>query len=192
MKSMLCLAAASITLWAVGSENIKSGYVSVLKQGEVFAPIDDVAGASVMPVVDTEEVFPAGFVEDFDVDGDMSKPVWERARPIPALFDRRKKANTVNKSDIRLLYSKTAIYIGATLWQDMSKMVCKWDQRDMPVWNDDNIEIFLNIPSEKGNRLYQYVLNPINSLADICDGKRGYMTRGNKRQNVSTTGGWWR
>lgn len=46
-----------------------------------------------------------------------------------------------SKSDIRILYSKTAIYIGATLWQDMAQMTAKWDQRDMPIWNDDNIEV---------------------------------------------------
>jgi len=169
-----------MALAASAAEKAKSAYVAMLKPGEVFAPVEEMAGAGVEPVVDTDEVFPAVYVEDFDLDGDMTKEVWRRARKVPDLLDRRTKSPTACKSDIRILYSRTAIYIGATLWQDMSKMTAKWDQRDMPIWNDDNIEIFIHAPSEKGNRLYQFALNPLNSFADLCDGNKAYWVRGNK------------
>ena len=158
----------------------KSAYVALLKPGEVFAPVEGASGAGVEPVVDTDEVFTAAYVEDFKIDGDMGKDVWKKAHPVPALIDYRKKKEVPNKSDIRILYSKTAIYIGATLWQDMAQMTAKWDQRDMPIWNDDNIEVFIFAPSDNGNRLYQFVLNPINSFADLRDGIKNYWVRGNK------------
>ena len=169
---------AAMSLFAAPAA--KSTYVALLKPGEVFAPIDGAAGAGVEPVVDTEDIFPAAYVDDFEVNGDMDKPVWRKAKRVPELTDYRSKAAIACSNDIRILYSKTAIYIGATLWQDMSQMVCKWDQRDMPVWNDDNIEVFLFVPSEDGNRLIQLVLNPINSFADLRDGNKAWWVRGNK------------
>jgi hypothetical protein len=41
--------------------------------------------------------------------------------------------------------------------------------------------MFLFVPSANGNRLLQFVLNPINSLADLRDGDKSYWVRGNKR-----------
>ena len=158
----------------------KSAYVALLKPNEVFAPVDATIGVGVEPIVDTDEVFPAVYVEDFKVDGNMEKDVWGKGRPIPALIDYRSKKEMSYKSDIRILYSKTAIYIGATLWQDMSQMTAKWDQQDMPIWNDDNLEVFVFAPSNNGNRLYQFILNPINSLADLRDGIKNYWVRGKK------------
>ena len=146
----------------------------------VFAPIAEVSGASLEPVVDTDEVFPAAYVEDFTVDGDLEKAVWKKATPISPLLLRKTKKPMSYRSDIRILYSKKAIYIGATLWQDMSQMVCKWDQRDAALWNDDNLEMFLHIPGEGGNHLYQYLINPIGAFTDLRDGNRNYYTRGAK------------
>lgn len=174
MKSGLVAAVVFGATFAVHAD------VPQLKSGEVFAPVDVNAGASIEPLVDTDEVFPAAYVEDFKLDGDMTKDVWKKAKPVPELFNHRAKAPIACKGDIRILYSKTAIYIGATLWQDMSKMTAKWDQRDMHIWNDDNIEIFIHAPSDKGNRLYHYAINPINAFADLCDDNMAYWTRGNK------------
>lgn len=174
--AVICVMASAVT----AAEKAKSAYVAMLKPGEVFAPVDAAAGAGVEPLVDTDEVYPAAYVEDFTVDGDMGKTVWQKAKRVPELFDRRKKSEMPCKSDIRILYSKTAIYIGATLWQDMAQMTAKWDQRDMPIWDDDNIEVFLFVPSANGNRLCQLVLNPINSFADLRDGNKSWWVRGNK------------
>ena len=120
----------------------------------VFASTAFVVASVLEPVVDTDEVFHAAYVEDYSVDGDMGKDVWGKVQPVPALMLRGGEKEMPFKIDIRLLWSKTAIYIGATLWQDMASMVCKWDQRDQAIWDDDNIEIFLYAPTEKGNRLY--------------------------------------
>ena len=169
-----------ISLFAAGAPAAKSAYVPLLKPGEAFAPIEDAAVAGVEPVCDTDEVFPAAFVEDFAVDGDMEKAVWQKAARLPEPVKYRNAGPIPYRSDIRLLYSKTALYVGATLWQDMSQMTAKWDQRDQAVWNDDNVEVFLFVPGPNGNRLCQFVLNPINALADLCDGDKSFWVRGCK------------
>ena len=159
---------------------VKSAYVAVLEPGKAFAPVADAAGAGIEPLVDTQEVFPAAYVEDFAVDGDMEKPIWRDARPVPAPKKCGGKEQMPFKSDIRLLYSKSSLYVGAALWQDMAEMTAKWDQRDQAVWNDDNIEVFLFVPGDSGNRLCQFVLNPLDTLADIRDGDKSWWARGNR------------
>ena len=177
----LIVCAAVLCAAACFAESAKSAYVGLLKPGQAFAPaVEEASGAGHVPVVDTDEVFPAAFVEDFEVDGDVTKAVWQKAKSVPPPCPVRSTTPIPYKTDIRMVYSKTALYVAATLWQDMSKMVCKWDQRDQPVWADDNVEIFMYIPSEKGNRLYQYVVNPLGIVADICDDNRAYWTRGMK------------
>ena len=152
----------------------------VAKTDDVFAPVEGASGAGLEPVADTELVFPAAYVEDFKVDGDMAKGVWQKARRVPEMFDSARRAEMECRSDVRILYSKSAIYVGATLWQDMAKMTARYDQRDMPVWNDDSIEVLLFVPSENGNRLCRFVLNPINSFTDLRDGDKSYWVPGNK------------
>ena len=121
-------------------------------------------------VVDTDEVFPAAYVEDYAIDGDVGKPVWTGAKVLPQNMYQHGKPLPY-RDEIRVMWSKTAIYIGATMWQDLSKAQFKWDQRDMPTWGDDNLELFLFIPLENGkNGLFQFVVNPLGTVADLLDG----------------------
>ena len=155
------------------AQSVTSEFVPVREPGNVFDPIPEASGGNdTARLVDTTNVFTAAYVDDFAIDGDVTKAVWQKAKSIPPICPVRSTTPIPYNSDIRMVYSKTALYVSATLWQDMSKMVCKWDQRDQPVWGDDNVEIFMYIPSEKGNRLYQYVVNPLGIVADICDDNR--------------------
>ena len=106
--SVFCIALFAASA-ASAAEAAKSAYVAVLKPGEVFAPIEDAVGAGVEPVVDTDEVFPAAFVEDFAVDGDMEKAVWRKAARLPEPVKYNNRGEMPYRSDIRLLYSKTAL-----------------------------------------------------------------------------------
>ncbi len=162
---------------AASAEGVRSRYVPVLANGDVFAPAESAMDMS-SGTVDTDVVFEAARTEDFAVDGDVSKPIWRKAKPIPGVARKGAAWPAQLKTDIRFLYSKTAIYVAATLWQDMSKAVFKWDQRDMPVWDDDNVELFMLLKTDRGNDLYQYVVNPLGTVADIRNGNRAYWTRG--------------
>lgn len=125
---------------------------------------------AVQPVVDTDEVFPAAYTEDYVLDGDVGKAAWKNAKVLPQNMFRLGKPLPY-KDEIRVMWSKSALYVGATMWQDLSKAHFKWDQRDMPTWGDDNLELFLFIPRAGGkNGLFQFVVNPLGTVADLLDG----------------------
>lgn len=179
-KFLIRICAISVALLAHGGKcAVQSEYVPLMTGGDVFSPLDVINDIS-SDTVDTDIVFDAVRTEDFEVDGNVSKAVWKKARPIPEIARKSRPWPKELKSDIRFLYSKTAIYIAATLHQDMSKVVCKWDQRDMPVWNDDNVELFVLLKSDRGQDLIQYGINPLGTIADNRNGNRAYWTRGMK------------
>lgn len=148
-----------------------AGVASALLAGTVFA--------AAQPVVDTEFVFPAEYTEDFEIDGNVGKPEWKKASVLPGQMFQGGKEAMPYKDEIRLLYSKTALYVSATLWQDLSKATFKWDQRDMPGWMDDNLELILFMPTPSGkNGLYQILLNPLGAVSDLLDGNIAWSNDG--------------
>lgn len=138
------------------------------------------AFSAAQPVVDTDEIFPAAYTEDYKIDGNLDKPVWKNAKVLPQNMHKL-GAPLPYRDEIRVLWSKTALYIGATMWQDLAKASYKWDQRDMPTWGDDNLELFLFIPLENGkNGLFQFVINPLGTVADLLDGNVAWSNEGIK------------
>lgn len=134
--------------------------------------------SAAQPVVDTEEVFPAAYTEDFALDGNLDKPIWSTAKVLPQNMYQHGKPLPY-KDEIRVLWSKTAIYVGATMWQNLSSAQFKWDQRDMPTWGDDNLEIILFIPLENGkNGLFQFIVNPLGTVADLLDDNVAWSNEG--------------
>ena len=131
-------------------------------------------------LVDTDVVFKATRVDDFEVDGDVTKPVWQKAVPIPEIACTGRAWPKELRTEIRLLYSTNALYVGATFYQDMAKALCKWDQRDLPIWNDDNVEFFMLLESSRGQDLYHYTINPLGTIADRRNENLAYWTRGLK------------
>ncbi|MBQ9337115.1 MAG: hypothetical protein IJS14_07465 [Lentisphaeria bacterium] len=137
-----------------------------------------VASASVK--TDAKEVFKAVPVaRDFKVDGDLDKEVWKKAEVITGLrpVGKSNDARMKNRTELRLLYSAEALYLGVKCWQDMSKMTAQYDQDEMPVWNDDNLDLFFDIAG-KGAGLYQFCINPLGSTTDLKDGKKAYFAAG--------------
>ncbi|MBQ3097996.1 MAG: hypothetical protein IJC66_07545, partial [Kiritimatiellae bacterium] len=41
------------------------------------------AFSAAQPVVDTDEIFPAAYTEDYKIDGNLDKPVWKNAKVLP-------------------------------------------------------------------------------------------------------------
>ena len=136
------------------------------------------ASGAERPVVDTDVVFPAPYTEDFEIDGRLDDAIWPKAQPIAQMRNIQTRKELPYRADVRVAYSKTALYVGATLWQDMKTCYVKWDQHDMPTWGDDNLELFLFIPEEDGNHLYQFVVNPLGTVADLRDGSINWTPEG--------------
>ena len=59
----------------------------------------------------------------------------------------------------KLLYSASALYVGATFHQPMDKIRAQYDQDDQPIHNDDNMEIFFLVPSGKGEDMLHLAIN---------------------------------
>ena len=137
------------------------------------------AFAASQKVVDTDVVFDAPFIcEDFSPDGVLDEEVWRKARAIDQVRNVYSKKALPYSADIRLAYSRTAVYVGAVLTQNMQTCVFKWDQHDLPIWNDDNLELFLFVPGDEANHLCQFVINPLGSVADLKDGNINWNASG--------------
>lgn len=136
----------------------------------VFALLPTAVFARAQALVDTDDVFAAPFVrKDFSPDGKLDEQIWRDAPPIAQVRNVYSKKTLPYSADVRLAYSRTALYVGAVLMQNMQTCMFKWDQHDLPVWNDDNVELFLFVPGEEKNRLCQFVINPLGTVADLRD-----------------------
>ena len=126
---------------------------------------------------DAKEVFKAVFTaRDFKLDGNLDKEVWKKAPVITGLMP-VKGGKMKNPTELRLLYTAEALYIGVKCWQDMSKLTAQYDQDELSVWNDDDVELFFDIAG-KGAGFYQFCVNALGSTTDLKDGKMKYFAAG--------------
>ena len=116
--------------------------------------------------------------KDFKLDGNLDKAVWKPAPVITGLLPVKNKGKSMkNRTEIRLLYSPKALYLGVKCFQDMSHLTAQFDQDELAVWNDDNIDCFFDIAG-KGAGFYQFCVNALGSTTDLKDGKRKYLAKG--------------
>ncbi len=172
------LMAVSLALAAATgySETVTSAPVKVIGGGAVFAPIPEEARLK-RSAIDTDVVLKAAYVADFTLDGDRSKKVWDAAEPIPELYSVQNKKFKY-ASDIRLLYSPMALYVGAILEQPMGELTAKWDQHDLPVYNDDGLELIFFNEGERSDHLYHFAFNALGYHFDSRNGLRSYNVHG--------------
>lgn len=171
----------------------KSDFVPLMPKGRVYLPIP-VQGTSAgkQPLADRPEIVPAACVPDFTIDGSRSNPFWETA-PAHSRFwtPGENPKEFPYKSDIRLLYSKTALYIGGVCRQPMEQMTARYDQNDLSVWEDDCVELFFYLQGASDQRhLYQYVINPLGAMADLCDSAKGFHAKGSQVRVRRSSDGW--
>ena len=174
--------AAMIIACVVGmacmAQSVTSAFVPVRAPGNVFDPIPEASGGNdTARLVDTTEVFPAAYVEDFAIDGDVSKPVWNKARPI-GTFLPMKGREFKHATEVKLLYSASALYIGVTFMQPMDNIKAQYDQDDQPIHNDDNVEIFFLVPSGKGEDMLHLAINALGSCWDAKNGRSVWNLKG--------------
>ena len=174
--SLLC--GAGIAYMAV-AQSVTSEFVPVRAPGNVFDPIPESSGGNdTARLVDTPEVLSAAYVEDFSIDGDVSKPVWKKAQPVGEFLSQKGKAAFPCATELKLLYSSTALYIGATFMQPMDKAKAQYDQDDQPIHNDDNLEIIFLVPSGKGEDMLHLAINALGSCWDAKNGRSVWNLRG--------------
>ena len=177
MKSIAMIFACAAGM-ACMAQSVTSAFVPVRAPGNVFDPIPEASGGNdTARLVDTAEGFPAAYVEDFAVDGDVTKSVWSKAKPIGPFLPMKGK-EFKNATEVKLLYSATALYIGVTFMQPMDKIKAQYDQDDQPIHNDDNTEIFFLVPSGKGEDMLHLAINALGSCWDAKNGRSVWNLKG--------------
>ena len=170
MKQMMMIFATAAVAMA-SAQSVTSAFVPVRAPGNVFDPIPEASGGNdTARLVDTTNVFTAAYVEDFAIDGDLSKSVWRKAASIAPLVP-MKGREFGYATDVKLLYSASALYLGATFCQPMDKLRAQYDQDDQPVYNDDGLEVLFMVPSGKGEDMLHLSINALGSCYDAKNGR---------------------
>ena len=175
MSVLICLAGVA----AMGAAQVvTSAPVPVRGPSNVFDPIPEATGSDgTARYLDTTNVLTAAYVKDFAIDGDVTKGVW-RTAPSVGAFLPRNGGKFPHATDIRLLYSASALYIGATFAQPMDKAKAQYDQDDQPIHGDDNLEIVFLVPNGKGEDHLHLAINALGSCWDAKDGRTHWNLKG--------------
>ena len=169
--------AAGVACMAV-AQSVTSAFVPVRAPGNVFDPIPEANGGNdTARLVDTPEVFAAAYVDDFALDGDLTKPVWDAAKPVGPFLPMKGREFKF-ATEVKLLYSATALYVGASFRQQTGNLRAQYDQDDQPIHNDDNMEMFFLVPSGKGEDMLHLAVNALGSCWDAKNGRSAWNLRG--------------
>ena len=106
--------------------------------------------------------------ETIDVDGRLDEPVWSRATPIAEFrqSDPVNGATPTEKTDIRILYNRDSLYIGAELYDsDPSGMLGNQMVRDGFLSSDDRF-IWVLDPFNDQRSGYYFEINPGGAMGD--------------------------
>jgi len=131
------------------------------------------------PLYDTTNVVKVAYGDEIKVDGDLTKAVWKDVPSVGA-FTLKGTEETPEPyaTEVKLRYSKTALYIGGSLSQPMDQLVAQFDQNDLDLWKDDNLEMFLVVPAENGPQVCHFVVNALGSVYDAKEGKKSWWVPG--------------
>ena len=156
----------------------------------VFAPIasDDGKGGPAS-LFDTPDVYTAAYVRDFEVDGDPAKGIWRKAEPITALHVKTGAENE-QKTEVRMMYSQTALYICGVMHQPMKTLTAQFDQDDLNIYNDDCMEILLNLPNDGESDFVYIAVNALGKVLDMKNGDSAFRVKGMKLKTIKYDDRW--
>ena len=162
------------TFAVAAAQSVTSAFAPAQATENVFDPTPEASGGNdTARLVDTPEVFSAAYVADFAIDGDVPKKVWRDAPSIPALVPMEGREFQY-ATEVKLLYSATALYVGATFRQPMEKLRAQYDQDDQAVYDDDGLEIMFLVPSGKGEDMLHLSINALGSCYDAKNGRSAW------------------
>ena len=175
---------------ACAAQSVTSEFVPVRAPGNVFDPIPEASGGNdTARLVDTTNVFSVAYAEDFAIDGDVSKDVWRKASDLPPLLPMNGKAFAY-ATEIKLLYSATALYVGATFRQPMEKLRAQYDQDDQPVYEDDTFDALFHVPAGRGEDMVHLSVNALGSCYDARNGRAAWNLKGREIRARRLSDGW--
>ncbi|MDE2184503.1 MAG: carbohydrate binding family 9 domain-containing protein [Alphaproteobacteria bacterium] len=100
------------------------------------------------------------------IDGDLSDPVWNKARPIEAFYqlEPEEGAPPSEKTVVRVLYDEDNLYFGIMAYDD-GPITARIKQRDGDIDSDDIIRIYLD-PDMTRRNAYIFEVNPLGARRD--------------------------
>ncbi len=100
------------------------------------------------------------------IDGDLSDPVWQKAKLIDAFYQLEPKegAPADERTEVRVLYDENALYFSIHAY-DPAPVTARIKQRDGAIENDDFVRIYLDPDMTRRNG-YLFEVNPLGARLD--------------------------
>ncbi|MCX7804510.1 MAG: acetylxylan esterase [Planctomycetota bacterium] len=108
------------------------------------------------------------------VDGNVGKVEWEGAAVFRFSFMSGEEEEPSQKTVGRALCDSERLYLAFECFDDdMKGIPARVRERDGPVWNDDDIEIFLDPANSRSRRYFQIAVNSIGTVFAAAKGRAG-------------------
>lgn len=110
------------------------------------------------------------------MDGKLDDPVWQTAKEVSGFRLRGKKDAPPVKAQtfVRVLYDDKNIYFGVRFLEpEMGKLVSKFNQRDLDIYNDDCFELVFDTRNSP-KTFYHFCANLIGGIYDSCNGDKNW------------------
>ena len=108
----------------------------------------------------TEEIISKDREGEITIDGVLQEPDWEKAVSTTGFICDRTGDFATNQTFVKILYDNEFLYIGLVAMEPSpGKLSARQTMRDAAVWQDDDMEIFID-PAGTGENYYHFVVNP--------------------------------
>jgi predicted TIM-barrel fold metal-dependent hydrolase len=106
---------------------------------------------------------------DFDLDGDLSKPVWQKAQPVRIEYTLREGDARPDISTIaRCLWSPNNLYVSFSCpYTKLTTFDTPHQGKRLGLWDRDVVEVFLGHDTEHFNHYAEFEVAPTNERLDL-------------------------
>jgi hypothetical protein len=113
-------------------------------------------------------------LEEIEINGDLSKPIWQKAERSPRFVDMVTGKPGMYNTEASVLWSKEFLYIG--FWIEEPFVSATQTERDSIVFLENDIEVFI----DGGNCYYELEINALNTVYEVFFIWRDAYKRGGK------------
>lgn len=99
------------------------------------------------------------------VDGALSDPAWQSPPSVPELRLLANGGPASEKTAVWAAYDDHGVYVAMRCAESqMDRLVAKLTERGSPLYRDDDVEVFIQVPGAK--QVYQFAVNPLGTQSD--------------------------
>lgn len=109
-----------------------------------------------------------------NVDGVLDEPFWQEADIATGFIDERTRKPPVDRTDVRIAYTKTHVYVGVECFDEKIEEIRATERRDDRFFRgDDSFEVQFD-PFHNHRSKYVFVVNPLGTHYDGKSGASGF------------------